>query len=513
MDSMRSRPVLVTGATGYVGGRLVPLLLESGYRVRAAARTAAKLACRPWAGHPNVEIVSCDALDRESLTRAAQGCWAVYYLVHSMSRSLKDFVQMDRQAARNMAAAAEKAGAERIIYLGGLGEEDGGLSKHLQSRHEVARILQSGPVPATHLRAGMILGSGSASFEILRYLVDRLPVMITPRWVHTPCQPIAIRDVLHYLAGCLENEATAGGTLDIGGPEVLTYREIMDIYAEEACLRKRLVLPVPVLTPRLSSYWIHLVTPVHASIARPLAEGLSTPVLCKDNRILTMIPRERLICREAIRLALERIDQKRVETSWTDAGGMVPPEWLQHGDAPYAGGTTLTCAHRIRLQANPQEAWRPISAIGGKNGYYFGDSLWVLRGWVDMLAGGTGLRRGRRHPDHLYPGDALDFWRVLDADPPHRLFLLAEMRMPGEATLEFQLVPLAEGGTELRQVSTFLPRGLLGILYWYALYPIHVWLFKGMLRSIAGRVGRPTSDRPEPFDPRAGPCGRPGPGG
>jgi uncharacterized protein YbjT (DUF2867 family)/uncharacterized protein YndB with AHSA1/START domain len=468
------------------------------------ARNVGKLTCRPWADHPNVEIVSGDALDKDSLVRAVQGCGAVYYLVHSMSGADKDFVSKDREAAKNMVAAAQQAEVQHIIYLGGLGEEETTLSKHLRSRHEVARILQTGPVPVTHLRAGMILGSGSASFEILRYLVDRLPVMITPRWVHTPCQPIAIRTVLHYLKGCLEQGETKGETLDIGGPEVVTYREIMDTYAEEARLRKRLVLPVPVLTPRLSSYWIHLVTPVHASIARPLAEGLSTPVLCKDDRILKMIPAERLTCREAIRLALERVEQQRVETSWTDAGSVVPPEWIQEGDAPYAGGTILACAHRIRLRADPEEVWRPISRIGGENGWYYGDFLWTLRAWMDMLAGGSGIRRGRRHPENLYRGDALDFWRVLEVNPPKRLVLLAEMKMPGEATLEFRVTRRARGETELQQISTFLPRGLYGIGYWWAFYPFHLWLFRGMLRSIAERVGKPVVDGPASFNPSAG---------
>ncbi len=502
MDLNRSEPVLVTGATGYVGGRLIPLLLESGCRVRAMARSVDKLTRRPWAGHKNVEIVHGDALDRESLVGAAKGCWAIYYLIHSMSGPKREFAEKDRAAAENLVAAAEGAGTDRVVYLGGLGEESRGLSEHLQSRHEVARILQAGPVPATHLRAGMILGSGSASFEILRYLVDRLPVMVTPKWVHTPSQPIAIRDVLHYLKGCLEQEATKGQTLDIGGPDILTYRDIMDLYAEEARLRERLVLPVPVLTPTLSSYWIHLVTPVHASIARPLAEGLSIPVLCEDNRILEMIPRERLTCREAIRLALDRVEQQRVETSWTDAGGMAPPEWLQEGDASYAGGTVLTCAHRIRLRADPEEVWAPISKLGGKNGWYYGDFLWVVRGWMDMLAGGSGIRRGRRHPEQLYPGDALDFWRVLEVDAPNRLVLVAEMKMPGEATLEFRIARTEDGETELRQISTFLPRGLYGIGYWWAFYPFHVWLFRGMLQSIAERVGRPVVEGPAAFDLR-----------
>ena len=268
----KARPVLVTGATGYVGGRLVPQLLNAGYRVRALGRSVAKLKGRPWGAHPRVELAQGDVLDYDSLARAAQGCWAAFYLVHSMLADPRTFIDTDRRAAQNMARAAGAAGLDRIVYLGGLGGvSDPHLSEHLRSRYEVARVLQSGPVPVTFLRAAMILGSGSASFEILRYLVDRLPVMVTPRWVHNPVQPIAITNVLGYLQGCLEHDEVKGQTFDIGGPEVVTYRQLFDIYAEEAGLRRRLIIPVPVLTPRLSSYWIHLVTPVPAALARPLA--------------------------------------------------------------------------------------------------------------------------------------------------------------------------------------------------------------------------------------------------
>ena len=498
---MKTEPLLVTGATGYVGARLVPLLLEQGWKVRAMARTPAKLECRPWAGDERVEIVSGDVLDRDSLLRASRGCRTAFYLVHSMTGSGREFADKDRTAANNMASAAREQGLERIIYLGGLGDEGDSLSHHLRSRLEVAEILQSGRVPTTHLRAGMILGSGSASFEILRYLVDRLPVMITPRWVQTMCQPIAVRDVLSYLAGCLEVAETTGQTLDIGGPDILTYRKLMDIYAEEAGLRRRWVVPVPVLTPRLSSYWIHLVTPVHASLAKPLAEGLATPVLCKDDRIRELIPLESTDCRQAIRYALERTREHSVESCWTDAGSMVPPEWGQIGDASYAGGTVLNCAYRIELAADPPELWAPIARIGGENGWYFGNFLWRVRGWLDRLSGGVGLRRGRRHPEELLAGDALDFWRVLEVDPPQRLLLLAEMKLPGEATLEFRIARKGDNRSELRQISRFLPKGLWGILYWYALLPIHRWLFRGMLRSIARLTGKPIIKQPQSFEP------------
>jgi uncharacterized protein YbjT (DUF2867 family) len=498
---MERKPVLVTGATGYVGGRLVPQLLSSGYRVRVIGRSLSKLRCRPWAADPNIELAEADVLDEETLARAAEGCWAAFYLVHSMNPRTKDLARTDRAAALNMVKAAAAARLRRIVYLGGLGSDDPSLSEHLRSRSEVGRILQSGPVPATFLRAAMILGSGSASFEILRYLVERLPVMTTPRWVRTPVQPIAIRNVLHYLQGCLEHDEVEGGTFDIGGPDVLTYHSLMQIYAEEAGLPRRWIIPVPVLTPRLSSYWIHLVTPVPASLARPLTEGLRIPVVCQDNRIQSIIPQTLLSCREAIRLALEKVKQQRIDTCWTDAGVLQVPEWSYCGDAPYAGGTVLECGYRALLKASPDEVWKPIKGIGGARGWYFADCLWRLRGMMDRLAGGVGLRRGRRHPDELYAGDALDFWRVLEVEDRRRLLLLAEMKLPGEAILEFQIHSSGDDRTEIQQLSRFLPRGLFGILYWYALYPLHQGIFKGMMKRMALAVGRPILAGPERFAP------------
>jgi len=500
---METDPILVTGATGYVGGRLIPALLEAGYRVRAMARNLEKMGCRPWSGNPRVQMVQGDVLDLESLTRAASGCGSAFYLVHSMIAQKEKFAAADRRAAQNMVSAAADAGLKRIIYLGGLAEtKHGTLSKHLQSRIEVAKILQAGPVPTTDLRTPMILGSGSASFEILRYLVERLPVMTTPRWVHSLNQPIAIRDVIAYLVGCLGHQETIGQTYDIGGPDILTYRDLLDIYAEEARLPKRWIIPVPVLTPTLSALWIHLISPVPKSIALPLTEGLTSDAVCTENRIQSILPQKLMSCREAIRMALDRIKQEQVQTCWMDAGSLLAPEWAHCGDAEWAGGTIMQCGYRALLQASPQDVWQPVSRIGGKTGWYFGNFLWRLRGIMDRLLGGVGLRRGRRHPVDIGVGDALDFWRVLLVEPPERLLLVAEMKMPGEALLEIQITDRKKGRTELRMLSRFLPKGLFGILYWYGLYPFHQWIFSGMLQGIAKAIGKPVLHGPERFTPK-----------
>ena len=499
----QSYPILVTGATGYVGGRLIPALLDAGYRVRAMGRSLDKLGCRPWAHHPQIEIVAGDVLNQDSLQKAATGCKVAYYLVHSMIAQKGKFVEADREAARNMVAAAEAAGLERMIYLGGLAEaKDTELSNHLMSRIEVAKILQGGAVPTTDLRAPMILGSGSASFEILRYLVERLPAMVTPRWVQSLNQPIAIRDVIAYLVGCLEHEETTGETYDIGGPDLLTYRDLLEIYADESGLRKRLIIPVPVLTPTLSAYWIRFISPVPTSIALPLTEGLTSDAVCTENRIQSIMPRKLLTCREAIRLALDRLKQERVDTCWMDAGELIEPEWAHCGDAEWAGGTLMHCGYRAQIKAGVEEVWRPITKIGGKTGWYHLDFLWQLRGSLDRLVGGVGLRRGRRHPTELMVGDALDFWRVLEVEAPNRLLLLAEMKTPGEAMLEFQITPMGDNQVELKMFSSFLPKGLAGILYWYVLYPFHEWIFYGMLKSIARTIGKPIVDGPQRFTPK-----------
>lgn len=469
--------IAITGATGYIGGRLAPRLLEAGYAIRCLARSTEKLRDREWAANPDVEIQSCDLNNVEALTANVRGCSAAFFLVHSMTSGGGDYAERDRTIAQNFAEAANRAGVERIIYLGGLGETGEGLSKHLASRREVEEALASAGVPVTVLRAAMIIGSGSASFEIVRYLVERLPVMITPKWVSTPCQPIAVRNVMAYLIGVLSRPETAGQTYDIGGPEVLSYMEIMRIMAEELHLPRRLIIPVPVLTPRLSSYWIHLITPLRSTIAQPLAEGLKNPVVCREDRITHAIPQQLLSVREAIRAALTKITERQVETNWSMAGP-IP------GDPDWAGGTVYRDTRSQEIDAPASAVFRAVCLLGGAHGWYGSDWLWRIRGRIDLFAGGPGLRRGRRDPENVGYGEAIDFWRVVGFERNHRLTLRAEMKLPGEALLEFCVLPKGPNACTLEQQAIFQPRGLFGILYWYSVLPFHNIVFSGMLHGI-----------------------------
>jgi uncharacterized protein YbjT (DUF2867 family) len=479
---LSARRVLLTGATGYVGGRLAPLLLDRGQVVRCFVRDRGKLEDRPWAHHPNLEIVVGDAGRAGELASALDGCDAAYYLLHSMIVAGGDYAARDRDLARSFAAAAATARVGRIVYLGGLGETGDRLSEHLASRREVEAALASTSVPVTVLRAAMIIGSGSASFEMLRYLVERLPVMVTPRWVDTECQPIAIRDVLRYLAAVLETPESAGKTLDIGGRDVVTYRRLMDLTAEALGLRRRIVLPVPVLTPRLSSLWIHLVTPLSHRIARPLAEGLKNRVVCRNDDAARLMPGELASAEEAIRRAVTGPAENGVPTSWSDAGA-IP------GDPPWAGGTLFRDERSMAVDVPPEVAFRAVRRIGGKTGWYAAGLLWKARGAIDKLLGGPGLGRGRRDPDDLRRGDALDFWRVVEIEPNRRLRLRAEMRLPGLAFLELEVAP--EGaGSRIVQRATFRPRGLGGLAYWFSVLPFHGFVFSRMLRGIADAARR-----------------------
>ncbi len=468
--------VLVTGATGYIGGRLVPLLLQRGYTVRCLARDRRKIDGRDWSNHRALEVCEGDALQPQDLRRALAGCDAAYYLLHSMIAAGDQYAERDRDMARDFAEAAEQEEVGRIIYLGGLGETGDGLSKHLASRREVEGALASTSVPVTVLRAAMVIGSGSASFDMLRFLVERLPIMVTPRWVDTECQPIAIRDVLHYLVESLEAEETTGRTLDIGGRDVTTYRRLMAQTAEILGLRKRWVVPVPVLTPKLSSLWIHLVTPLSHHIARPLAEGLRNRVVCRDDEAVRLMPTELLSSREAVHRAVQASRSQDIPTSWSDAGP-IP------GDPAWAGGTVFRDRRTTIVDASAASSFQALQRLGGTNGWYAANFLWKVRGAFDRLIGGPGLSRGRRHREHLRRGDALDFWRVEDFIANRKLRLRAEMKLPGIAILEFDVEP-HKTGSRLTQTAIFYPRGLAGIAYWYAVLPFHSPVFAGMLRGI-----------------------------
>lgn len=480
MTNQGPAPVFVTGATGYVGGRLVPRLLDAGYPVRCYARSPRKLDRRAWVENDRVTVEPGDVSDAERTAEAMAGCRVAYYLVHAMEASVGDFASRDRELAEAFAQAAERAGVERIIYLGGLGETGEGLSAHLASRREVEDALRSTGVPVTVLRAAMIIGSGSASFEILRYLTERLPIMTTPRWVSTECQPIAIRDVLSDLIACLENPDTAAQIIEIGGPDVVRYSELMQIAAKSMGLRRRVIIPLPVLTPKLSSLWIGLVTPVTPAIARPLAEGLRNRVVVTSDAADRLIPRQRIRIRDAIHLALQKTESNQVETAWS-AAGVVP------GDPDWAGGTSYVDERTIAIDAPAHAAYVAACRVGGGHGWYAAQWLWRIRGWMDKLVGGPGLKRGRRHPEDVRFGEALDFWRVVGVEPDRLLALRAEMKLPGEAMLTFLVEPIGSADGErssLTMTARFRPRGLLGILYWYSVLPFHHIVFNGMLGGI-----------------------------
>ncbi|MBE7518390.1 MAG: DUF2867 domain-containing protein [Thermoflexaceae bacterium] len=464
--------VLVLGASGYIGSNLVPHLRAQGHHVRATARRKEVLEGRGWDG---VELVSADALDPASLCTALNGINVAYYLVHSMG-SGDDFEERDRTAAENFRIAAETAGVERIIYLGGL-QPPGESTRHLRSRQETGNILRAGPVPVTELRAGIIVGAGSAAFEVIRDLVNHLPAMTTPRWVRSRTQPIALQDLLDYLSRLLEIPVTGGKTYDVGGPETLSYEEMIAQFAA-AVGKRRWVIPVPVLTPRLSSYWLDLVTSVPASVARPLIDGLRHDLLADDAPLRELIPIPLHTYREAIEAALRTERELALPARWTE--GSLAFRGYDPAVSYYSKGTRT----ELSAPVSPSAAWNAVCCIGGEQGYYYADFLWRLRGLLDRVVGGVGMRRGRRHPTDLRPGDAIDFWRVVALEPGRRLTLVAEMKLPGSAVLEFEVIPEGEENCRLVTTSRFNPSGFFGLLYWYALLPAHNRIFERMPRGL-----------------------------
>ncbi|MFJ3162841.1 SDR family oxidoreductase [Streptomyces kanasensis] len=487
---------LVTGATGYIGGRLVPELLAAGHRVRCLARSPGKLRDHPWAGR--VEIVRGDVTDEESVAAAMNGVDVAYYLVHSLGTG-SGFEDTDRRAATLFGARARAAGVGRLVYLGGLtpaGVPAARLSAHLRSRDEVGRILLDSGVPTAVLRAAVILGSGSASFEMLRYLTERLPVMISPSWVGTRIQPVAVRDVLRYLVGSARLPADVHRTFDIGGPDVLTYRDLMRRYAAVAGLRRRFIVSVPVLSLRLSSLWIGLVTPVPASIARPLAASLRHEVVCREHDIGRYVPDPPgapIGVDEALALALRRVREARVTTRWSSASVPGAPSDPLPTDPDWAGGSLYADERERLVDADPERLWRVIEGVGGDNGWYSFPLAWAVRGWLDRLVGGVGLRRGRRDAARLRAGDSLDFWRVEEIERGRLLRLRAEMRLPGLAWLEMYADRDEQGRTRYRQRALFAPRGLVGHAYWWSVSPFHAVVFGGMARNITKAAARPAT--------------------
>lgn len=475
--------VLVTGATGYIGGRLVPELLKAGYRVRVLARDPVRLQGRSWLAE--VEVAQGDVFQADTLDKALAGIDVAYYLIHSM-RGGDDFHEQDIRAARNFAAAAQRQGAARIVYLGGLGETTATLSQHLRSRQQTGDALRESGVAVTEFRAGVIVGSGSLSFEMIRYLTERVPIMICPLWVFTRIQPIGIRDTLAYLVSALNTPESAGKIIEIGGAEVITYRDMMLGYASARGLR-RFMIPVPVLTPRLSSYWVHWVTPVPSDIARPLIEGLRNEVIVRDDSARRLFPEIQPVnFATAVRRALEKLEASEVETTWADALVSSQP------DQPPVVLTThegmILEQRQQRVSSPPPAVFRAFSSLGGDKGWLYFNWAWRLRGILDRLVGGVGLRRGRRHPTQVRVGDALDFWRVEAVEENRLLRLRAEMKVPGRAWLQFKAEALEDGGTLLVQTAFFAPKGLFGLLYWYVLYPLHSLIFSGMIRELSQRA-------------------------
>lgn len=489
---------LVIGATGYIGGRLVPRLLEAGYTVRVLAREPLRVASFAWGDR--VETVEGDATDAAAVARAVGDVDVLYYLVHSMAAG-KGFADADRRAAQVVSRAAADAGVSRLVYLGGLHPEGVALSPHLRSRVEVGETFLASGVPTLVLQAGVVIGSGSASFEMVRHLTEVLPYMPAPKWVRNRIQPIAVRDVLHYLLGAVRVPDDVNRAVDIGGPDVLRYGQMMNGYAVEAGLRQRPIASLPVLTPRLASHWVNLVTPIPAAIARPLVESLQNECVMKDHAIDDLVPPpERGLTgyRQAVRLALGRVQDDSVETSWADAEVLGVPSDPLPSDPDWSGRVVFTDARTAHTSAPPEALWRVIEGIGGENGWYSSPLLWAIRGWMDRLVGGIGLARGRRSRARLGVGDALDFWRVEALEPGRMLRLRAEMKVPGLAWLELRASPDG-AGSRYDQRAVFFPRGLAGRLYWLAVLPFHGVVFAGMAARItAAAEVTATDSRPSP---------------
>jgi uncharacterized protein YbjT (DUF2867 family) len=484
MGISSTQTILVTGATGYIGGRLIPHLLQKGWKVRCLVRDPTRLEGRGW---QNIEVFTGDVLAYETLLPALRGVHAAYYLVHSMAAGKPGFTERDLLAAQQFGHAAKAAGVKRIIYLGGLGSDEDTLSQHLKSRHAVGEQLRASGVAVTEFRAGVIIGAGNISFELIRYLSERVPLLICPKWVHTLTQPIFVQDVLRYLVACLDLSETENRIVEIGGSEILSYGQMMLIYAKVRGLRRWLI-PVPVLTPRLSSWWVRLVTPLPVSVARPLIDGLKNQAVVQDPTAQQLFPFAPLSYEEALKMVLERRESGEGETTWSGALSSfsiqdTSPQPLHK----QAEGLIFERRHLL-TQAPATAVFRVLSSLGGENGWLYANGLWNLRGYLDRLVGGIGLRRGRRASCELRVGDPLDFWRVEALLPDRSLRLRAEMKLPGKAWLQFEILPKSPSERCILQTAVYEPKGLGGLLYWYGLYPLHRLIFRGLITAIAQKA-------------------------
>ncbi|HQZ47966.1 MAG TPA: SDR family oxidoreductase [Microbacteriaceae bacterium] len=491
------KSVLVTGATGYIGGRLVPRLLDAGYDVTVLVRSVEKLMDVPWAGR--VKIISGDLLDAETVATACAGQDVVYYLAHSMG-SGGDFAHAEEQAATTFARTAAAHGVRRIVYLGGLAPGGQTLSKHLASRKRVGEILLASGVPTVALQAGVVIGSGSTSFEMIRHLTDVLPYMPAPRWVRNFIQPIAVRDALYYLVAAAALPESVNRTFDIGGPDVLRYGQMMNGYALEAGLRQRPIAALPVLTPWLAAQWVNLVTPIPRRLAVPIIASLQHDCVMGEHDIDAFIPPPDgglTGYRRAVQLALAKVRAGEVETTWQNASVIDAPSAPLPSDPDWAGRTVFTDRRERTTDASPEQVWEVVEGIGGANGWYSFPLAWALRGWADKLVGGVGLRRGRRHPQLLHTGEVLDFWRVERLERGRLLLLRAEMKLPGLAWLQMEVIPDAAGSV-YRQRAVFFPKGLAGRLYWLAILPFHGVIFSGMANRItSAALAQSAAARPD----------------
>ncbi|WP_029033669.1 SDR family oxidoreductase [Salinimicrobium terrae] len=478
--------ILLTGATGYIGKRLLPVLLEQGHEVVCCVRDRNRFPSEGIYLNPQISLLEVDFLKEPPSPEAIKDIDAAYYLIHSMSAGTGDFAEMEAASAHNFLKLVEQTSVKQIIYLTGITNEKE-LSKHLSSRKNVEEILRRSNIPLTALKAGIIVGSGSASFEIMRDLVEKLPVMITPKWVTTKSQPVAIRNVLEYLSGVLLRNETFNRSFDIGGPDVLTYKEMMLQFAEVRGFKRR-IITVPVMTPRLSSYWLYFVTSTSYKLAVNLVDSMKIEVIARDNKLEKKLGIRPIPYKEAVQLAFQKIEQNSVISSWKDslASSYADNSLLEHINVPTDG--CFKDHREKKITGNPNSVLDNIWAIGGVRGWYYGNWLWKIRGFMDKMVGGVGLRRGRTHPHHINTGDTLDFWRVLAADKKNRrLLLYAEMKLPGEAWLEFKITE-RNGEHFLQQTATFRPNGLAGRLYWYTVLPFHFFVFEGMAGNLLNSV-------------------------